>query len=427
MDSINSYIEPNRKEYKALERKHDVDKDIITDSSKIVKKFIENTGIIIVGGTAIDYALRLKGSSIYGDDELPDYDCISDKNVDDAYDIAELLVSLDFTNIKVIGAIHFETMRVRVNLITVLDISYVPTQYYNKYKTLSYNNLRILHPNFQRMDLHKSLCFPFNNPPKEDIFNRWEKDITRFNLFEQYYPIKYTSIEYTLIDYTYELPDNYTSEKYAFHMFAAYAILCKEYRKYYKDDILNLNITFTNDKKCILSVPFNTNLYLVSPTDNKPIDQYYSTILNIIPEHYINNNVFIMYIDGLSIANSNIQIANSNIQIANNNIQIVNIQYLLYHLLFYYNFFNNEKERIIYGNMYIYVLRMISNIESNKVTIPDNVKSLFMPSLDLLSEFKVIEYGVNRTRPVNYNPHNTGTRQIVNYEDYRISGEKNIL
>ena len=62
---------------------------------------------------AIDYAMRLKGSKLYDDDVLPDYDCYSPNHHYDAYKIAELLMSSGLKNITVINANHTSTMRVR--------------------------------------------------------------------------------------------------------------------------------------------------------------------------------------------------------------------------------------------------------------------------------------------------------------------------
>ncbi len=48
--------------------------------------------------------------------------------------------------------------------------------------------MRSVHTDYQRIDVHSSLAFPYDNPPREVIFDRWEKDIKRFNIFDKYYP-----------------------------------------------------------------------------------------------------------------------------------------------------------------------------------------------------------------------------------------------
>ena len=54
----------------------------------IVKDFIIENKLIITGGMAIDYALKLKGDKLYEDNQLPDYDFYT-PDVDS--DVAELI------------------------------------------------------------------------------------------------------------------------------------------------------------------------------------------------------------------------------------------------------------------------------------------------------------------------------------------------
>jgi len=126
ISSIEGFISSNEEQLKWIPQDLDKDKDMILSAQRIVKQFIIDRKLVIFGGLAIDYALRLKGSSIYYDRDLPDYDCVSYKNVDDAYDLGEILTGAGFENVKVIRAKHVETMRVRINLITVADIGYIP-------------------------------------------------------------------------------------------------------------------------------------------------------------------------------------------------------------------------------------------------------------------------------------------------------------
>jgi hypothetical protein len=44
-------------------------------------------------------------------------------------------------------------------------------------------------PTFLRLDMHLPFCFPLANPPREDIFNRSKKDLTRYNLLTNSYPL----------------------------------------------------------------------------------------------------------------------------------------------------------------------------------------------------------------------------------------------
>jgi hypothetical protein len=409
---VEEYCKDNEDDFIAISREYNIDKEMLKNAYKIVKQFIIEKSIIIFGGLAIDYALRLKGTSIYNTDELPDYDCLSDRNVDDAYDLAEILFNTGFENVKVIRAKHPETMRVRINLLTVADIRYIPTEYYQNYKTLIYKKISILHPDIQRLDIHRALSFPLQNTMMEDIFHRWEKDIKRFNLYEQYYPITMKEINVSPISKEYTLPEKITNKKYALYGFMAYAMYCKEFKKIYKqkvNDIQLHSISFTSSNTCIVEIPIDLNLLVITDKSTNINKITHNNIIGLIPEYSESNNIITYYTDLLSIVEID-------------NIQVVNIQYLLLYFLFNYNFYTDEKNKIIFGNYYIYTLRMINYVESISESL-----NAFMPSITYLGQepmYEPINPELQSTFPVNYTPSKIGTRRIYDYNNYKISGKQ---
>lgn len=407
-ENIEEYIEKNEHIYKDIIRQRNVDKDIIESALEHVRKFIIKNELVIYGGLAIDYALRLKGDSIYHEDDIPDYDCISDYNVDLAYDLGELLYSLGFENVKVIKAIHTITMRVRVNLITVLDLTYFPTKYFRQCKTINYKGLRVVHPDVQRLDMHKAFCFPFNNPPMEDIFHRWKKDIIRFNKFEKLYPVlKSNDIDYKTKLYTFKLPDSNTSKKYAFHSFAAYALYYKELSKYINlSGLKRLDISFTGSG-CTLEMPMEANLCLVSSKDIHKAE--YASMLDRIPESLVvNKNVSIYLTNQIAIVEIN-------------KMQVVTIQYILMHFLFFYNFYDDDNIKLLYKNFYVDTLKMIELAEEEDIVL----SKLVWPSIKCLGSEPLYTPNIDQTNmPVNYTPSKENTRQQFDYSNFKISGEK---
>ena len=167
----------------------DADGTMLDRALAIVRDFIIERGLIIFGGLAIDYALRTKGASIYPEAQRPDFDFLSPRNVEDAIDLADRLHVAGFVNVGAVRGIHVQTMRVRSDFIWVADVGHVPTSVFEAIPTFIYRGMRVVHPDFQRMDIHLAFCFPFNGPPREDVFHRWRKDLARFNLLEQYFPI----------------------------------------------------------------------------------------------------------------------------------------------------------------------------------------------------------------------------------------------
>jgi hypothetical protein len=178
-----------KSDLKVVAQRRDADGPMVDRALELVRKFIVERGLILFGGLAIDYALRLKGASIYPDAERPDFDFLSPRSVDDAYDLADLLQAAGFAEVGAIRGIHVQTMRVRTSFVFVADIGYAPRDVFDRIPTLDFRGMRIVHPDFQRMDMHLAFCFPFNGPPREDVFHRWKKDLARFNLFEAHYPL----------------------------------------------------------------------------------------------------------------------------------------------------------------------------------------------------------------------------------------------
>jgi hypothetical protein len=167
----------------------DADGPMVDRALEIVRQFIVARGLILFGGLAIDYALRLKGGRLYPDGQRPDFDVFSMRSVDDAYDLADILHAAGFADVGAIRAIHVQTMKVRTDYLWVADIGHVPADVYATIPTFDYQGMRVVHPDFQRMDIHLAFCFPYSGAPREDVYHRWRKDLRRFADFEIHYPI----------------------------------------------------------------------------------------------------------------------------------------------------------------------------------------------------------------------------------------------
>ena len=184
-----------KKDYESLILKNDKFTEDAEIALGLVKKYVIAKKLIIVGGMAIDIALRLKGDKLYDDDVLPDYDFYSPEDHIDAYKIAELLNSAGLKNISVINANHTSTMRVRVNYTVVADVTYMPKIIFDKLPTLLYRDVYIIHPHYQLIDQHRALSLPYENPPWEVITHRWKKDATRYDILYNNYPIEAPDIK----------------------------------------------------------------------------------------------------------------------------------------------------------------------------------------------------------------------------------------
>lgn len=359
------------KQYEFLVTTFDPVFNDLIKATEIVKKFIIDKGMIIYGGTAMDYALRLRGDKIYPDDMLlvPDLDMYSMDNVEHAYTLADILYKAGFKEVRAINALHMETMK--VDLIDnhfIADITYKPNVVFETLPYLEYNGMRIIHPNFQRIDLHSSLAFPYDNVPREVIFDRWNKDVKRFNKLCHHYPIDMPSD----MTPTRSVSIPHTMKKYVFNGFAAYAILYTEFTRSMK----NLDA----------DIPENIIPAKFTPGDNINFDtldqtfeiahfdiskcakelglekvKMFEPLVNMIPKR----------IEGVGICNITIYstknrlVTSNSVKIDEHNFRIVNIQYLLKHFLsMYFAHAKTPKTANTYLARYVSLLNMISAFES---------------------------------------------------------------
>jgi len=155
----------------------------------IVKNFISDKKLILVGGMAIDYALRLKGESIYPEDNFPDYDFISPNYAQDAYELSTLLCEANIGDVNCKNAVHLTTLKIFVDYEGVADITYIPLHIFNKIPTLKYQSLICAHPHWQMVDQHEALSDPLKHHGHEVIFYRMKKDMIRHDLLYNHYPV----------------------------------------------------------------------------------------------------------------------------------------------------------------------------------------------------------------------------------------------
>ena len=191
------------KYYEDLAVRKSDDFDSIVRALELAEKFILHNKKILVGGQAIDYALKSKGEKgIYDETALKDLDIITDTHFQDAYAFATILVRHGFTGISVINAMHPSTMKVRVNFKEIIDITYIPTNILKNIPTIWHKGFQIVHPHFQYIDQHRSLTYPYENAPRETILQRPRKDMTRYDLLYAHYPLRLLFIKNTTLELT---------------------------------------------------------------------------------------------------------------------------------------------------------------------------------------------------------------------------------
>lgn len=291
-------VEDNQKKYEAISMHADPLYLKFKNSIDIVKQFIRERRLIIYGGTAIDYALRLTGDNIYPDESLavPDLDMYSPDIVGDAYDLADVLFAAGYTEVRVVVGRYVRVLKVDIgDKHFVADIAFLAKSVYDLVPTVEYEGMRVVHPNFQRVDIHSSLTYPFDGAPMEVIFNRWNKDITRFNKLHKAYPIApAASIPAGLVKPV-KIDRKLIVEVFA--GFTAYTMCRGVLVRMVGEDVVNASGVIKagyslSDEHLTVEVPFNKVEFL-HHTPSEFIKKYpakyqkYASVSSMLPKHWI--------------------------------------------------------------------------------------------------------------------------------------------
>lgn len=183
------------KPYEYLMFKNHENREMLLASFELVKELIRKHKLILTGGMAIDYAMRAKGKSLYHTDVLPDFDFFSMDHATHAYELVGQLCELSKKmgrddRVDAIGATHPTTMRVRINFMdSVADITYMPPNLFKAFPTFEADGMLIEHPYVRYAFMHRALHLPYEEMPRAVITHRWAKDMKRFNLLWELYPI----------------------------------------------------------------------------------------------------------------------------------------------------------------------------------------------------------------------------------------------
>ena len=330
--------------------KHNPDRPLIENVLDFVKEFIIRNDGILYGGQAIDFTLRKYGMKLYDDDELPDYDFYAKNNVDLAYKLSEELREKNI-EVDVIRAIHPQTMRVRVAWNFVADITYLPNF---EIPTIDYNNIKLVHPKILLMGQHLSLSFPYYGPPKEAIFQRFFKDLERYNLLYSISSInkeKGGELNYTKI----------SSEIHGIiHGLPAYGIYLKEFQKIKKIDLPDWPVNFKENKivsSNLIFIKFTTDpIYELREVKRDSTKEFYFPLLDLRPMQEVYEKYEIYWLKNKLLVYNEID-----------GQKVIGIQFLLLYLLCESVF--TDKKYILY---YKSLLKMIN--EMDKIFEKDNQK-----------------------------------------------------
>ena len=382
-------VESKSKLYENISIENDPLYNESLNAIKIIKEFIKSRKLIIYGGTAIDFALRIKGDKIYPDELLaiPDLDFYSPDSVKDAYDLCDILYTNGYKNVRAIVANYVRTMRVDIGQNHFLaDISYVPPNIFKQLPYIEYEGMKCIAPIYQMIDMHNGFAFPYDNPPREVIFARWQKDTKRYNLLLKYYPISMVQNAQQLnkktIKKSIRLHENIV--KYPFIGFAAYNLLLKSLKDFTEQmgQLLNTkfeipkNILWLNfektDKELIFELPqednnikfmnYESEAIINDLKLNKNNMTYYYSNFNLIPARFVDH-------DGIEVwSMKDFLLSVNTIEVDESIFIISNIHFILKYMLLMHETYKMDKSNVtsnssIFLDYYISLQNLIKFVE----------------------------------------------------------------
>jgi hypothetical protein len=341
-----------------------------------VVEFLKKKKRILVGGMAIDYSLRTKGSKLYSDNKLPDYDFLSPEFHKDAYEIGSILAKMNISGVSIVRALHISTMKVRVNFVVIADITYVPKNIYDKIPTKMYEDITIVHPYWQMIDQHLALSLPLSGPPLEAIYSRLEKDMKRFDLLHKYWDINSkvrSNFKLNLIPKKVKLSD---CNDCCIAECAALAFWIKFAMKLgYKSKHVELPVVEIENEYLVISCPNDKLPSFMSFEFDKKIKNMKGILMNPILDKI---NARFITDDFIYINSENSLFAASIMEIDHQKFHVCNLQSVLTHTLTAY-FVEDDKDAL-----YAYLIALDIVLWAVKNYTKDQISKLSDNSIELL-------------------------------------------
>lgn len=417
-----------------LQIEHHIYSNQIKEALKIVEDYIKKNDLILVGGQAIDYSLKTKGSYIYDEYTTPDYDAISPYFYKHAKNVSKILCKKEFPDVSTITAVHNTTVRVKVSNYTVFDSTYCPKDVYCNIKTLKYLGLNIIHPHYQIIDQYNSLSFLFEQTgASQNIYHRMEKDICRNKLLSDYFPIistekpkKITSIKLpiSLLSATQFKSIKHNKQSYiesiddiCCHGFLGYSIYYQsiydlyEKNKYFidKKDKIEIDKLFNNclplsfnikDTFCNFEIPENESITFINGNNNIiNIQNNINKLFKITKEDTYNKLLEIKPISKIyNTTDFNFEIFDLSGRLVSCNIFhydehsiiVSNYNYLLSYFLMKYFYYNKNYYYLTYYLSLLNIIK-IAKILSNNKKIKSELLNNFTYSISTYGAFNYPE------------------------------------
>ncbi len=374
----------------------------------VVRNYIIENQLMIVGGMSIDFALRVKGEYLYSDYQIPDYDVIDPNNIKHANNIASILCGMGMKNISIVPAVHKTTMRVQLMGYTVFDSTYCARYLYEKIPFMKWDNYKFIDPVYQKIDQYTSLSLLWNiTGPTFNVINRFEKDIKRKDMLNKHYLFEMPnlsidenksikkSIRLNLKTVSNQLSQKnitniniYSSElDFVFHGKLAYCLLLEEFNKICSNK--KIEVERNHNMDCVLNITediisfdfYGNDIEFINYGNNFEENKIFNSMLasldisnftkskkTIVSTSLPSRTIYSSSKDNIKVnvmdLTGNMLSINS-VKIKDNIFHISNYNYILAYFLFSYYFSEEPIEKYWYAKYYLSTLEMVNIIQTN--------------------------------------------------------------
>jgi hypothetical protein len=151
----------------------------------IIIQFIKEKRRKIYGGVALNKLLIAKEPkfAIYEETDTPDIEFYSPEPINDLVELCDKIAGAGFKPIIGEEAQHKETYKIYVNFHQYCDITYMPSNIYNKARYLQTDGFNIIHPWFIMIDFFRMFSDPLLS------YWRLEKHFSRYLKLQKTYPL----------------------------------------------------------------------------------------------------------------------------------------------------------------------------------------------------------------------------------------------
>jgi len=164
-----------------------------TSIYNFIKEYIKKNKKLVYGGFAQNLLIQDKNPDeafykeidgvYYNWPDLADIEFYSLDPIKDTIELVDYLHSKGFKNIQGKEGVHRETYKIFVNFLNYCDISYAPSNIFEKIPYIEIQGIRCTHPHFMLIDAYRVLTDPMTS------YWRVDKSIKRFQKLLRYYPI----------------------------------------------------------------------------------------------------------------------------------------------------------------------------------------------------------------------------------------------